>query len=298
MSITTIQGENIYEFDDTKFLGNRVNNKFSFVYIGNNIETKEKVVIKKINPNLLNNFDAIHRFESEATHLYTHENLQQIIESFQYEKNFYIILNYIEGVDLKTFSNKNKKLLRTDYSIVKKIFIDILSGLQLIHDNGFVHGDIKPANIIISENNNEYKATLIDFGQARKSCKRIYSKNIHFSLLYSSPEQVIKANSIVNNKSDIYSVGITLYEVLTGKYPYNDANPLKLMILQLNYNIQPHKLLSPDMFKIIKKATAKFVFPRPYRYYSKTEIYVMLVKGQNRRYENVDKFIEALQQIY
>ena len=298
MSITTIQGENIYEFDDAKFLGNRVNNKFSFVYLGNNIETKEKVVIKKLNPNLLNNFDAIHRFEVEATHIYTHENLQQIVESFQYEKNYYIILNYIEGVDLKSFSLKNKKLLRTDYSIVKKIFIDILSGLQVIHDNGFVHGDIKPANIIISETNNEYKATLIDFGQVRKSCKRIYSKDIPFSLLYSSPEQVIKANSIVNNKSDIYSVGITLYEVLTGKYPYNDTNPLKLMVLQLNYNIQPHKLLSPDIFKIIKKATAKFVFPRPYRYYSKTEIYVMLVKGQNRRYENVDKFIEALQEIY
>jgi len=298
MSIIKIQGSNKYNFENTKSLGNRVNNKFSLVYKGININTKQNVIIKKLNPNLLNNNDAIFRFKEEGKHIYNHENLQQIIEAFYFENNYYIILNFIEGIDLKTFSLHNKKLLRTDYSVVKKIFTDILLGLQVIHDNGYVHGDIKPANIIISENNGEYKATLIDFGQVRESCKRIYSKDIPFSLLYSSPEQVIKANSIVNNKSDIYSVGITLYEVLTGEYPYNNSNPLKLMILQLNYNIQPHKYLSPDIYKIIKKATAKFIFPRPYRYYSKTEVYVMLVKGQNRRFNNVNEFIETLNRIY
>jgi len=293
-----IKGNNIYEFDNTKFLGNRVNNKLSFVYLGKIIDTSENVVIKKFNPSLLNNEKAILRFIKEGTFTFKHDNLQQIIESFEFEENFYIVLNFIEGVDLKTFSIKNKKLLRTDYSIIKKIFIDVLEALRIIHDNGYIHGDIKPSNIIVSQTNNEYKATLVDYEQTRISCKRIYSEKIHFSLLYSSPEQVIKAYSIVNHKSDIYSVGFCLYEALIGKYPYNDTNPIKLRALQLNFNLQPHKLLPPDMFKIIKKATAKFVFLRPYRFYSKTEIYVMLVKGENRRYENVDKFIEALQHIY
>ena len=293
-----IKGNNIYEFYDTKFLGNRVNNRLSFVYLGKNINTNESVIIKKFNRSLLNNDKAILRFKNESSHSLEHDNLQQIIESFVFEGNLYIILNFIEGIDLKSFSIKHKKLLRTDYSIIKKIFIDVLEALRVLHDNGYIHGGIKPTNIIVTENNNEYKATLVDYGQTRISCKRIYSEKIYFSLLYSSPEQVIKAYSIVNHKSDIYSVGFCLYEALTGKYPYDDSNPIKLRALQLNFNLQPHKLLPPDMFKIIKKATAKFVFPRPYRFYSKTEIYVMLVKGENRRYENVDKFIEALQRIY
>lgn len=293
-----IKGNSIYEFDDAKLLGNRVKGKFSIVYLGKKIDTNQKVVIKRLDRGLLENIDAVKRFENEATHRFNHKNLQKVIESFKFENDYYIILEFIDGVDLKIFLKKNKKLLRRDYSIVKTIFIDILTGLKVIHESGYVHGDIKPANIIISEHNGDYKATIIDYGQARESCKRIYMKDLPFSMLYSSPEQVLKANSIVNNKSDIFSVGITMYEVLTGKYPYYDSNPLKLMILQLNYNIQPHKLLSPDIYKIIRKATAKYVFSRPYRYYSKTEVYIMLVKGQNMRYENVDKFIDALQQIY
>ena len=293
-----IKGNNTYEFDDTKLLGNRVKGKFSIVYSGKNLDTNKKVVIKRLNRNLLENIDAVQRFENEVAHRFNHKNLQKLIEAFKFENDHYIILEFIDGVDLKTFSKKNKKLLRRDYSIVKTIFIDILTGLKVIHESGYVHGDIKPANIIISECNGDYKATIIDYGQSRESCKRIYMKDLPFSMLYSSPEQVLKANSIVNNKSDIYSVGITLYEVLTGKYPYYDSNPLKLMILQLNYNIQPHKFLPPDIYKIIRKATAKYIFPRPYRYYPKTEVYIMLVKGQNMRYENVDKFIEALQTIY
>ncbi len=298
LSIMIIKGANIYEFDETKFLGSGVNNIFSFLYLGNNIDTKEKVVIKRLNPNLLNNDKAIFRFENEGTYNFKHDNLQQLIESFKFEDNFYIILNFIEGVNLKTFSIKYKKLLRTDYSIIKKIFLDLLAGIKVIHENGYIHGGINPTNIIVTESNNEYKVTLVDYGQTRISCKRIYSKNIRFSFLYSSPEQVLMANSIVNHKSDIYSVGVCLYEVLTGEYPYKDTSSIKLRALQLNFNIQPHKLLSPDMFKIIKKATAKYVFPRSYRFYSKTEIYVMLVKGENMRYENVEKFIEALKQIY
>ncbi len=293
-----INGVNTYEFNENRPINGNGKSKFSVVFLGKNTVTNQKVVIKRLNKNLKNINNAIIRFKNESQNIYEHNNIQKIIESFKFQDDYFIILQFIEGINLQLFSKKNKKLLRSDYALIKNIVIDILSGLKYMHDNSFVHGDIKPSNIIITKINDSYKATIIDFGQSRKIGKRIDNGITHFAMLYSPPEMLLKVNSLINNKSDIYSLGVTMYDVLTGVFPYNDNNPLKLMMLQLNYNIQPHKLLSPDIYKVIRKATAKYVFPKPLRFYSNSEIYLNLIKGQSMRYENVDKFIEALRLIY
>lgn len=298
MQLTQIKGNNSYEYNNYKILGKSNKKKFSFMCIGKCIETSNKVIIKRLNPIFINDNDAKQRFITEGRLEIKHSNLQIIIEAFEYENNFYIILEYIEGIDLKHFLRKNRKLFKKDFSLTKTIINDVILGLNYLHSNNYIHADIKPSNIIISHSENGYKATLIDYGETRESNKRLYSKNISFSYLYSSPEQVLKANTLVNNTSDIYSLGLTLYEMLTFEYPFNNCSPIKLVLLQLNMNIKPHSKLSPDIYKIIRIATAKYVFPKPMKFYSKSEIFLMLIKGQKRRYKNIAEFKTAILELY
>ena len=298
--IKNIQGRNTYSYNTKNFLGNRKNAKFSYVYKGTNTKTGEKVVIKKLNPELLDNQPAIKRFEKEANFDFDHDNIQKKIESFKFENQYYIINEYFEGNDLLTFISKNKKTFFKDYSYFKIIFSKTLKALSYLHSLNYIHADIKPANILVAINqNNEIDVKLIDFGQTRQFGERLSSKDNPFSLMYSPPEFILKAHELYNPTCDFYSLGVTMYHALTGKLPFNDyCNPLKLISLQLNYKIRSHKKIAPDIFKIIRKATEKYIFPRPHIYYSTYEVLTMLKKGQEKRYQSTTEFINDIEKLY
>ncbi len=294
-----LQGKNKYQYSTKDILGNRTNSKFSYVYKGVNIDTGEAVTIKKLNPLHYDNEKLIKKFKKESSYNFEHKNLQKSIDYIESEKGYFVVNEYVEGVDLLTFVKRNKKQFFKDYSYFKIIFIQVLKALKHIHSLNFIHADVKPANIIVNNTNKEINVKLIDYGQVIDLDDIVYYKEMPFSLMYSPPEFILKAYELYNNTSDFYSVGVSMYHALTSRLPFdNYCNPLKLISLQLNYKIKPHERIAPDIFKIISKATEKYIFPKPHIYYPKYKVISMLKKGQAKRYQTAEEFISAIYNLY
>lgn len=196
-------------------------------------------------------------------------NLIKYIDDFYFQNEFgisiyVVIMEYFNGITLKDFL-----MINTDLELLKTVFIEILNGVDALHntkikENGIIHRDLKPDNILINEN---LEIKIIDYG---------LSKIIDFSSitttgafigspLYMSPEQ-LKDSKNIDYRSDIYSLGIILYEMFTQNIPYQAATVEELLLKILSEPIVPPKQYNENIpnsiEKIIYKATAKEKFAR------------------------------------
>lgn len=135
---------------------------------------------------------------------------------------YYIVMELIEGITLKEYIAKKGKLSIKEAT---SIAIQVSMGLEAAHNHGIVHRDVKPQNIIISTDG---KVKVTDFGIARAASSNTISSNVMGSVHYSSPEQVRGGYS--DEKSDIYSLGITLYEMVTGRVPFDGDTTVAIAI--------------------------------------------------------------------
>jgi len=183
---------------------------------------KKKAAIKVLNPYLSGNAQFRERFKNEAILMagLDHPNITKVIHFDEQPQSFSIIMEYLEGEDLRE-RIRGKGRLEDDE--IKTLFTQILSAFQYAHENGIVHRDIKPSNIFIL-NNGQVK--ILDFGIAK-----IFGQGDEFTqtgtqmgtTVYMSPEQV-KADKSIDFRSDIYSLGITLFYAINGKPPYDTEN--------------------------------------------------------------------------
>lgn len=191
------------------------------VYEAEHDTIKKKVAIKVLNPYLSGNAQFRERFKKEAELMAKLKN-QNITEVFDYDEHpvSYIIMEYLEGEDLRERIIRKGRL---DDEEIKTLFTQILSAFQYAHENGIVHRDIKPSNIFILKNG---QVKILDFGIAK-----IFGQGDEFTqtgtqmgtTVYMSPEQV-KADRSIDFRSDIYSLGITMYYAINGKAPYDTEN--------------------------------------------------------------------------
>ena len=168
---------------------------------------------------------------------------------------YYIVMELIEGITLKEYISKKGKLSVKEAT---SIAIQVSMGLEAAHSHGIVHRDVKPQNIIISMDG---KVKVTDFGIARAASSNTISSNVMGSVHYSSPEQVRGGYS--DEKSDIYSLGITMYEMVTGKVPFDGDTTVAIAIKHLQEEMVPPSVYSPDLpyslEQIIMKCTQKSV---------------------------------------
>lgn len=238
------------------------------------ILTGRKVVIKIISDNnyspraqkrFLSEIRAIQKIDSEyVTKSYDH---------FWTEDIQYLIMEYIHGETLKETIESNVRL-SVEQSV--KYAKEIALGLSEIHKNGVIHRDIKSSNIMI---NNDDKVKIIDFGTALHSeAERVTVEgNIIGSAQYLAPELLDKVDASV--KSDIYSLGIVLFEMLTGKCPFRGSNVVETAMMHKKVPMPIASELLPSIPKqlsgIIAKATAKNL---AYRFENADEMYQALCK--------------------
>ena len=231
------------------------------VYLGQHLTLQRKVAIKIINKDLANTPDIRKRFINEARMLseLNHKNIVTLYDFMEMPDNLCLIMEYVEGASLDNFIHKINKGPIPEGSAIE-IFKQILEGFAYAHRKGIVHRDIKPSNIILTP---DYTPKILDFGIAKimQSDNRLTRTGTKMgSILYMSPEQVKGLD--VDYRSDIYSLGVTLYEMLAGKIPYENY--------QSDYEIQNDivlralpdiTLFNPNVSKniqsIIAKATAK-----------------------------------------
>ncbi|MCJ7579958.1 MAG: serine/threonine protein kinase, partial [Candidatus Aminicenantes bacterium] len=191
-------------------------------------ETNEKIAIKLIKPEIASDKKTIERFRNELTiaRKIGHRNVCRMYDMNREQDNYYITMEYVSGGDLKSFIKRAAPL-----STARTIFIakQICEGLSEAHNLGIVHRDLKPNNIMIDENGN---ARIMDFGIARSiKGKGITGSGIMIGTPeYMSPEQVEAKE--VDQRSDIYSLGLILYEMVTGQLPFKGDTPLAVAMKQ------------------------------------------------------------------
>lgn len=290
----------IFDTEDKRSILNS-KGKVGAVYLGKRKSDNIYVIIKQINAPVIKNYDDFQQFTVETRLKINHPDIVNTLEYIVHDNKLFIIREFVEGIDLKQAlkHRKLRKRFNTDFSI--RCMIKVLTSLAELHKQNIYHCDIKPSNIILAFddiNKIDYynpDIKLIDLGMAR-SLKKYNTKFGHspFALIYSPPEQLLNANSLINATSDIFSTAITLYELITKKVPLDNCNPLKLMTLQMVYPLEKHKKISNELFQVLSKAGHKYPFSKPPHMYKAEELIRMLRQGQEGRYANADEFIEAL----
>ena len=215
------------------------------------------VAVKVLKPEFREDTTFIKKFRSEAQAAagLTHPNIVNVFDVGDDGGVYYIVMELIEGITLKEYISKKGKLSIKEAT---SIAIQVSMGLEAAHSHGIVHRDVKPQNIIISTDG---KVKVTDFGIARAASSNTISSNVMGSVHYSSPEQVRGGYS--DEKSDIYSLGITLYEMVTGRVPFDGDTTVAIAIKHLQEEIVPPSIYTPELphslEQIILKCTQKSV---------------------------------------
>lgn len=211
------------------------------------------VAIKVLRNDLDESEDFLRRFndEAQAAASLVSPNVVSVYDVGTEGDIHYIVMEYVEGVTLKDYISIKKVL---SWQEAARFAMEICSGLSVAHSHGIVHRDIKPHNIIVTEDG-QVKVT--DFGIARGVSSSTVSakESVLGSVHYFSPEQA--RGRYVDHKTDIYSLGIVLYEMLSGHVPYDGDTNVEVAMKHIEANPKPLCELNPDIPKVIEQITLK-----------------------------------------
>ena len=241
------------------------------VYKARDHKLNRLVAVKVLKPEFRDDKTFIAKFQKEAQAAagLAHPNIVNVYDVGDDEGVNFIVMELVEGITLKDYIKKKGKLSVKEAT---SIAIQVSLGLEAAHNRNIVHRDVKPQNIIISTDG---KVKLSDFGIARAVTSNTITSNVMVSFHYSSPEQVRGGYS--DKKSDIYSLGITMYEMVTGRVPFDGDTSVAIAIKHLQEEMVPPSKYTPDLpfslEQIILKCTQKSV---------------------DRRYNNLSEVIEDL----
>ncbi len=229
----------------------------ALVYKALDLKLNRVITLKVMREEYIEDEEFINRFntEAQAAANLNHANIVKVYDVGRHDNIYYIVMEYIDGITLKEAINKRGKLTNEE---VLGVAIQIANGLVHAHENKIVHRDIKPQNILITSKG-EVKVT--DFGIARASNKNTKTANTSTlgSVHYFSPEQA--RGGFVDHKSDIYSLGITMFEMATGEVPFDDDSVVAIALKHINDPMPNPSELNPDLgeeiSEVILKATEK-----------------------------------------
>ncbi len=267
--MSTLLGKKLLNYRIEKLLGQ---GGMGEVYLGVHTEIGRKVAIKVIAPHLARDPRIQERFKREALILarLNHPNIVQLYDYWaRPEEGLYLIMEYVEGISLDRYIHRVLRGPIPPRQAIE-IFLQVLDAFQYAHDNGVIHRDIKPSNILL-RNDNVVK--VLDFGIARivtpdpthaEDSALTKTGTTLGTVVYMSPEQLKAKNPAeIDHRSDIYSLGVVLFEMLTGKEMY-DRNQLSEFDILVKITSEPPPSLrelapeiGPDFEPILAKALAK-----------------------------------------
>lgn len=232
------------------------------VYLGFSCNSNQRIAVKRVKDIYANNIMIRERAKQEASLTFSHPNLVQMIGLCEVAPNYgpiFILSGYVPGITLASHVKEQLNLLPPAdriYKICHEI-CKVLDALQYLHSRGVVHRDVKPSNIMI-ENGSVVK--LMDLGIARLNGGNKYSS---FGFIgtpqYSAPEQILRDsdNTEISAQTDIYAVGVTLYELLTGNNPFKTDVEAEILSRQIKMRLPYDKNIPRSIFNVITKATEK-----------------------------------------
>ena len=243
----------------------------SDVYKAKDHVLSRDVAIKVLKAEFAEDMTFVSKFRTEAQSAagLEHPNIVNIYDVGSEDGLYYIVMECVEGITLKTYIEKKGRL---NYKESISIAIQVGRGIEAAHNKGIIHRDIKPQNIIISK---EGKVKVTDFGIARAASGNTVNADVMGSVHYFSPEQA--RNGYSNEQSDIYSLGIVMYEMVTGRVPFDGETAVAVALQHLQNEMVPPSQIAPEtpvaLEGIIKKATQK---------------------SMDKRYSNMDELLSDL----
>ena len=225
------------------------------VYKGKDHMLNRYVAIKILKKEFKEDENFVRKFRSEAQAAagLIHPNVVNVYDVGEDRGLYYMVMELVEGITLKEYIDKKGRLSHKE---TISIAIQMCTGIGVAHAANIIHRDIKPQNIIISKDG---KVKVTDFGIAKATTSNTISSNAMGSVHYTSPEQA--RGGFSDQKSDIYSIGITLYEMVTGQVPFDGDSTVSVAIKHLQEEITPPSEIVPDipysLEQIILKCTQK-----------------------------------------
>lgn len=254
-----VKGQWYYYDPNSTPLGNGA---MGTVYLGFSCSSNQRIAVKRVKDIYANNKLIRERAKQEASLSFSHPNLVQMIGLCEVAPNYgpiFILSGYVAGITLDTHVKEQLNYLSNEdriYKISGEI-CNVLDALQYLHSRGIVHRDVKPSNIMI-ENGSVVK--LMDLGIARLNGGNKYSTYGFIGTpQYAAPEQILRNSeeTEINAQTDIYALGVSFYELLTGKNPFKSDIEAEMLTRQVTMKLPYDSKIPRSMYKIILKATEK-----------------------------------------
>lgn len=248
----------------------------AYVYKARDLKLNRYVAVKVLREEYTENEQFIKKFdrESQAVACLSHPNIVGVYDVGVQDNIYYIIMEYVDGITLKQYLMRKGRL---DYTEATRFVMDISNALRCAHENKIIHRDIKPHNILLTR---DLVPKVADFGIARAitSSTVTMTNQTMGSVHYISPEQA--KGGFVDERSDLYSLGILYYELLTGKLPFDEENTVTIAIKHIQEEIVPPKLLEPKIPERVNQIVVKLTQKKP-----------------DERYQNTDELTEDLEAV-
>ena len=248
----------------------------AYVYKARDRKLNRYVAVKVLREEYTENEQFIKKFdrESQAAAGLSHPNIVSVYDVGVEDDIYYIIMEYVDGITLKQYLNKKGHL---EYKEATRFVIDVANALKCAHEHKIIHRDIKPHNILLTR---DLVPKVADFGIARAitSSTVTMTNQTMGSVHYISPEQA--RGGFVDERSDLYSLGIMYYELLTGQLPFDEENTVTIAIKHIQDEIVPPKELIPELPESVNDIVIKLTHKKP-----------------DDRYQNMDELIVDLEKI-